>query len=240
MRWIWRGFCAGPARAREQPGSRMDAYEGRDVAVRWTSCTPGDRRRGAAAGRPRARRGPSPSEPPAYEQPLLELGLPPAPRALAGEPAQLLGPRGLPALRLPLLPRAERCGCRRVDAPPRRARRRAAGARARCCAARSCTGCSSGSTSRGPRCRPTRRWPRLIELHGVEARADEVADLRAWSSASRARSCASASPRRSARAHRAAVRLHARAAGCRRAQPADQRRGGRPRRRRARGTLVVD
>ena len=42
----------------------------------------------------------------------------PAPRRSAGEPAELLGARGLPALRLPLLPASARSGCRAPMAPP--------------------------------------------------------------------------------------------------------------------------
>ena len=66
-------------------------------------------------------------------------------RRAAGEPPQLLGARGLQALRLPLLPRAgaaESRGERRAAVPA------GTGTRSRrCCGARSCTSCSSGSTS---------------------------------------------------------------------------------------------
>ena len=81
MRWIWRGFCAGlPAEG--ATGVELDSYEGREVAVRWTRCTPET----VDEVLPAADRAPAPleiDEQPAYEQPLLELGLPPAPRALA-------------------------------------------------------------------------------------------------------------------------------------------------------------
>jgi ATP-dependent helicase/nuclease subunit A len=81
MRWIWRGFCAGlPSEG--ATGVAVDSYEGRDVAVRWTLCTPET----VDEVLPAADRAPAPpvvEEQPAYEQPLLELGLPPAPRALA-------------------------------------------------------------------------------------------------------------------------------------------------------------
>jgi ATP-dependent exoDNAse (exonuclease V) beta subunit len=81
MRWIWRGFCAGlPAEG--AAGVCVDEREGREVAVGW--------RRLAAETvdelLPPEDRAPAPAqveEEPSYEQPLLELGLPPAPRALA-------------------------------------------------------------------------------------------------------------------------------------------------------------
>jgi ATP-dependent exoDNAse (exonuclease V) beta subunit len=81
MRWVWRGFCAGlPSEG--AAGISVDAYEGRDVAIRWTVCTPTTVDEVLPAGD----RAPAPVEAeaePSYEQPLLELGLPPAPRALA-------------------------------------------------------------------------------------------------------------------------------------------------------------
>jgi ATP-dependent exoDNAse (exonuclease V) beta subunit len=81
MRWIWRGFCAGlPAEG--ATGVELGSYEGREVAVSWTRLTPET----VDDVLPEADRAPAPpevDEQPAYEQPLLELGLPPAPRALA-------------------------------------------------------------------------------------------------------------------------------------------------------------
>jgi ATP-dependent helicase/nuclease subunit A len=81
MRWIWRGFCAGlPTEG--ATGVEVDSYEGRDVAVRWTRCTPAT----VDEVLPAADRAPVRAEPeqrPSFEQPRLELGLPPAPRALA-------------------------------------------------------------------------------------------------------------------------------------------------------------
>ena len=80
MRWVWRGLCA---ELRETPatGVHVDSREGRDVRVRYTVCTPEtvdevlpapDR---APASAPAA-------EERGFEQPPLELGAPPAPRAL--------------------------------------------------------------------------------------------------------------------------------------------------------------
>src|SRR5215207_3909021 len=81
MRWIWRGFCAGlPSEGAS--GVEVDSREGREVAVRWEICTPAT----VDEVLPAADRAPAPpelEERPAYEQPMLELGLPPAPRALA-------------------------------------------------------------------------------------------------------------------------------------------------------------
>ena len=80
MRWIWRGFCADlPTDGAH--GIHVDSREDRDVAVRWTLCTPTtiDEVLPAADRTPRA---PEREEPPGYEQPLLELGMLPAPRAL--------------------------------------------------------------------------------------------------------------------------------------------------------------
>ena len=115
MRWIWRGFCAGLPEEGAS-GICCDEYEGRDVVVRWTMCTaatvdevlpPADR----------APVAPVADAQPSFEQPLLELGLPPAPRALA---VSRLSYSGLEDYR--------RCGyrfflerslrLRRVDAPP--------------------------------------------------------------------------------------------------------------------------
>jgi ATP-dependent helicase/nuclease subunit A len=81
MRWIWRGFCAGlPDEG--AAGTCHDEYDGRDVVVRWTRCTPET----VDEVLPPADRAPVTDvteEAPSFEQPLLELGLPPAPRALA-------------------------------------------------------------------------------------------------------------------------------------------------------------
>jgi ATP-dependent helicase/nuclease subunit A len=99
MRWVWRGFCAGlPANG--TTGIHEDEFEGRQVCVRWTRLTPAtleellpaaDRVPVAAAS----------DVEPRHEQPALELGLPPAPRAL---PVSRLSYSGLEAYR--------RCGYR--------------------------------------------------------------------------------------------------------------------------------
>jgi ATP-dependent exoDNAse (exonuclease V) beta subunit len=115
MRWVWRGFCAGLPEEGTS-GVHVDTREGRDVAVRWTLCTPEtvDEVLPASDREPAA---PEVEAEPAYEQALLELGLPPAPRALA---VSRLSYSGLEAYR--------RCGYRfflertlklaPVDAPP--------------------------------------------------------------------------------------------------------------------------
>jgi ATP-dependent helicase/nuclease subunit A len=114
MRWIWRGFCAGLPEEGAH-GIHVDHREGREVAVRWTLCTP-DTIDEVLPAADRAPHAPEPEEAPAYEQPLLELGMLPAPRAL---PVSRLSYTGLGDYR--------RCGYRfylekslglaRVDAP---------------------------------------------------------------------------------------------------------------------------
>jgi ATP-dependent helicase/nuclease subunit A len=115
MRWIWRGFCAGlPAEG--ATGIELDSREGREVAVRWTLCTP-ETLDEVLPEADRAPAQPQEDSEPTYEQPLLELGLPPAPRALA---VSRLSYSGLEAYRS--------CGYRfflertlklpRADAPP--------------------------------------------------------------------------------------------------------------------------
>ena len=94
MRWIWRGFCAGLPAGGAQ-GIHVDRREDRDVAVRWTLCTPTT----IDEVLPQADRAPSapqPEEAPGYEQPRLELGMLPAPRAL---PVSRLSYSGLEAYR---------------------------------------------------------------------------------------------------------------------------------------------
>jgi ATP-dependent helicase/nuclease subunit A len=99
MRWIWRGFCARlPAKGAS--GVHHDEREGRDVAVGWTLCTP-DTVDELLPARDRAPLRPAPAEAGGYAQGLLELGSPPAPRAL---PVSGLSYSGLEAYR--------RCGYR--------------------------------------------------------------------------------------------------------------------------------
>jgi ATP-dependent helicase/nuclease subunit A len=99
MRWIWRGFCGGlPADGAE--GVHGDAFEGRPVRVRWTRLTPAtvDELLPAADRTPIAA---ARESEPRHEQPVLELGTTPAPRAL---PVSRLSYTGLEAYR--------RCGYR--------------------------------------------------------------------------------------------------------------------------------
>ena len=127
MRWVWRGFCAGlPAEGAS--GEHVDQREGREVRVRWTRCVPdtldellpeADRAPARLERRTRSGRGGSRLR-------AAQAGARRLARAAgaAGQPAQLLGPRGLPPLRLPLLPRARASACRassrhpRAEAPP--------------------------------------------------------------------------------------------------------------------------
>ena len=177
MRWVWRGFCAGlPSEG--AAGISVDAYEGRDVAVRWTVCTPatvdevlpaGDRAPGAGGGRGRA-----------VLRAAAARARPAAGAARArGEPAQLLGPRGVPALRLPLLPRAH--------AEPGEGRR-AAGRRGGAGAVPGLDPLLRGTVVHGllerfDFARATvasdAEVAAAIELHGVEALPGDVADVRA-------------------------------------------------------------
>jgi ATP-dependent helicase/nuclease subunit A len=174
MRWIWRGFCAAlPSEG--ATGVELDSREGREVAVRWTLCTPDtvdevlppeDRAPVASEGEPE----------PGYEQPLLELGLPPAPRALA---VSRLSYSGIEAYR--------RCGYRfflertlklsPVEAPP--------GAEP---AQPGVSALLRGTVVHGllesldfehPAVPADEDIAAAIELHGVEALPTDVADIRA-------------------------------------------------------------
>jgi ATP-dependent exoDNAse (exonuclease V) beta subunit len=174
MRWIWRGFCAGlPGEGAS--GVCVDTREGRDVAVRWTLCTPATVDEVLPAA-DRAPASPEPEARPAYEQPLLELGLPPAPRALA---VSRLSYSGLEAYR--------RCGYRfflertlrlaPVDAPP--------GAEP---PAPGLSALLRGTVVHGllerldfgdPLVPSGSEVAEAIELHGVDALPDDVADIQA-------------------------------------------------------------
>jgi ATP-dependent helicase/nuclease subunit A len=145
------------------------------VAVSWTLCTPET----VDEVLPEADRAPASPEPearPAYEQPLLELGLPPAPRALA---VSRLSYSGLEAYR--------RCGYRfflertlrlaPVDAPPGEEP-----------AAPGLSALLRGTVVHGLLERldfgdalvpPDSEVAEAIELHGVDALPDDVADIRA-------------------------------------------------------------
>ena len=225
MRWIWPGFCAGlPSEG--ATGICQDEYEGRDVVVRWTQCTPAtvDEVLPPADRAPVA---PVTEEAPSFEQPLLELGLPPAPRALA---VSRLSYSGLEDYR--------RCGYRfflerslrlpRADAPP---------------------GGEAPAPGLEPRLRGT-------VVHGLLERLDFArprgagrrgGGRRGRPARGRGHAGRGGGPARhggarggvgAARAHRrgharadgAAVRVHAHPARVRRAQPPHERRGGRPRR----------
>ena len=164
MRWLLRGFCPRAGRRSGARGrrarTRCRAARERD-GVRRVRCTltPGN----ADELLPAADRAPARAEPePAgggVQQPELGLGALPAPRAL---PVSRLSYSGLEAYR--------RCSYRfylekalrlpRVDPPFAAEPLPEPGLGRACCAARSCTSCSSGSTSsarwcpRRPRSRP--------------------------------------------------------------------------------------
>jgi ATP-dependent exoDNAse (exonuclease V) beta subunit len=120
MRWVWRGFCAGlPGEGAS--GEHVDEREGREVRVRWTRCVPDtiDELLPEADRVPARRDGDADADATAsgFEQPKLELGASPAPRAL---PVSRLSYSSLEAYR--------RCGYRfyleralrlpPVEAPP--------------------------------------------------------------------------------------------------------------------------
>ena len=169
------GCCAGFA---GRPASRVtELTPGRSS----TSC--------CRRGRPRARRAPEPEPAGGDAQPELGLGTLPAPRGAAGQPALLHRARGLPALRLPLLPRAGAAACRGVDVAAR-ARRPLPEAGARRAAARH----ARARAARAARLRAARASRReaevaeLIESHGADACGRRRWPTCAtWSSASSAR-----------------------------------------------------
>jgi hypothetical protein len=80
MCWVWRSFCAGlPAEG--AAGVAVDEYEGREVRVRWTRCTP-ETIDELLPPADRAPARPAPVASNGFEQAPLELGAVPAPRAL--------------------------------------------------------------------------------------------------------------------------------------------------------------
>jgi ATP-dependent helicase/nuclease subunit A len=99
MRWVWRGLSPGlPAEGAS--GVHVDDWEGRDVPVRWLRCAP-DTVEELLPPADRAPVRPQPIAEPGFEQVPLELGSVPAPRAL---PVSRLSYSGLEAYR--------RCGYR--------------------------------------------------------------------------------------------------------------------------------
>ena len=207
MRWVWRGFCAGlPSEG--ATGIEVDRREGREVAVRWTLCTPEtvDEVLPAADRAPVA---PEEEVEPAYEQPLLELGLPPAPRALAVSRLSYSGSRPTGAAAT-----ASSSSGRWGSASRRAARRGAPGTRAQRAAAR----LGRPRAARAARLRRARRAVRRGGRGCDRAARRGGAPRRTWrtyarcSNGLRARGCASGSRLR-ARPGGAAVRIHARAVG---------------------------
>jgi ATP-dependent helicase/nuclease subunit A len=80
MRWVWRGLCPDlPGEGTE--GVHVDSWEGREVPVRWRRCAP-DTLDELLPEADRAPLRPQPIAEPGYEQVPLELGGVPAPRAL--------------------------------------------------------------------------------------------------------------------------------------------------------------
>ena len=230
MRWIWRGFCAELPTEGTQ-GIHVDEREGREVAVRWTMCTPANVDEVLPAA-DRAPRAPETEEAPSYEQPLLELGMLPAPRAL---PVSRLSYSGLEAYR--------RCGYRFYL---QRALRLApvatpAGAPA---AEPGISALLRGTVVHGllerldfarPAVPSEEDVAAAIEQHGIEALPADVVDVRDM--VERLAGCGADEPDRCGRprAHGAALRVHAR---CGQPQPAHQRSRGRawPTRARARSS----
>ena len=83
MRWIWRGFCPGLPHE-GATGEHLDTRDGREVRVRWTAATAEtlDELLPEADRAPAQPDTPPPGDGHGFEQPELELGTPPAPRAL--------------------------------------------------------------------------------------------------------------------------------------------------------------
>ena len=157
MRWVWRGFCAGASRARAPRGCTWTSA----AAVRCAWPGGGSRPRPCpTCSSPRISHRRRPSRPAARRRPAGRARAGGRARASRppGQPPELLGPRGLPALPLPLLPRAVAGAPRRSIRPRAKSGRGAHRASARCCAGASCTCCSRTSTSSGRGCRTPRPW----------------------------------------------------------------------------------
>ena len=228
---------AGLLRRAAQPTARRGRARGPSAAAarcawRWRRLTPAHAARRCSSPRTSRRWRPRPPAP---------AGGRPAGRARAGgraraagapgQPPELLGPRGLPALPLPLLPRALARPARRVDPPRGPGASRPRRASARCCAAASCTCCSRSSTSSARGLPDAESVAALIERHGAPVREEDVDDLRAMVERFAGSDAARAHRRGAPGAHRAAVRVHPRAPGGGRAPARGERRGGRARHR---------
>ena len=138
MRWLMRGF-SGPG-------------------VSCTRADAGQRRRAAAGRRPhsRAARPPRPSAATSSRSSASARCRRRAPCRSAGSPTAGSRPTGAAPIASTW---SERCACRRWSgrSPPSRS---PSPGSARCCAGRSFTSCSSGSTSSGRSCPRRTRWPR--------------------------------------------------------------------------------
>ena len=138
MNWVWRGFAPGLDAGEPQGGTLHRLHRRRT----WTTCSTAPP---ATAARSPARTAAVPVAP------LKEFERFEAAPALPVGRLSYSGPRALPRVRLPLLPRAGRRAARARAAALARRRSPSRRARTSCrrsCAGRSCTSCSSGSTSR--------------------------------------------------------------------------------------------
>ena len=199
MRWIWRAFCPGlprassagdaapvtgdaPSSASDAPpptGEHVDVRDGREVRVRWTICTP----RTVEDVLPPADRAPAAIQPDAgddardgFAQPELDLGMPPAPRAL---PVSRLSYSGLEAYR--------RCGyrfyleralkLRSVEPPGRQDSVPETGLPA-LLRGTLVHALLEGLDFRRPRIPTDGEITSLIEAHGADSRPEDVAELR--------------------------------------------------------------
>jgi ATP-dependent helicase/nuclease subunit A len=179
MRWIWRGFCPGlPPEG--GTGEHVDVRGGREVRVRWTAATPQtiDELLPEADRAPARSDAASPGQAGAgFHQPELELGTPPAPRAL---PVSRLSYSGLEDYRrcgyrfyleraLRLAPVERPGGPSTTPAPGLPPLLRGTLVHAML----------EGLDFRRPRVPSEAEVATLIERHGEAVRPDDVADLRA-------------------------------------------------------------